>query len=227
MKKFSDTICRLLPVYAWLPITIVILFNMFTYYAVPFLLGSDIVRSDLSTRWDYIVPYVPFFIIFYVLSYAQWFFSYWIHCRESAMLCCTITSADIIAKFLCMICFILLPTVIVRPDIPETGILNQFTLLIYENDKPINLFPSIHCLESWLCFRGAMMMKNRRNWYVVCQLVFTLLVFASTVFVKQHFLIDIPAGILVVEIGLLISEKYGGWKLVNSLQPKKLRIPTN
>ncbi len=203
---------------------------MFTYYLIPVFLGSDVVRSDLSTKWDYLLPYIPFFIIFYILSYAQWFISYWIHCRDNAKLCCTITSADIIAKFICMLCFILLPTVIVRPDIPSVGFLNQCTQLIYEFDKPINLFPSIHCLESWLCFRGAMMLKKKNKLYKVylaMQFVFTLFVFASTVLVKQHFIIDIPAGIIVVEIGLLISEKYGGWKIMNRIQPKKLRIQEN
>ena len=38
-------------------------------------------------------------------------------------------------------------------------------------------------------------------------LVFTLLVCASTVLVKQHFLPDIAGGILGAELGLLLSRR--------------------
>ena len=36
-------------------------------------------------------------------------------------------------------------------------------------------------------------------------LLFTLLVFASTLFVKQHLIIDVPGGFLFAEISLWIS----------------------
>ena len=37
--------------------------------------------------------------------------------------------------------------------------------------------------------------------------IMTLLVFASTVLVKQHVLIDIAGGVIAVEIGMLIANK--------------------
>ena len=35
----------------------------------------------------------------------------------------------------------------------------------------------------------------------------TLLVFASTLLVKQHVLVDVPAGILAAELGLFLANK--------------------
>ena len=69
----------------------------------------------------------------------------------------------------------------------------------------MTLFPSIHCLDSWLCWRFLVKIEWIPKWYKWINFLFTLLVCASTVLVKQHLLVDIFAGIAVAEIGLLLS----------------------
>ena len=51
-------------------------------------------------------------------------------------------------------------------------------------------------------------MKKTGKLYLFCSLIFTLLVFASTVLIKQHVVVDMIAGIVVLELGQLISEKF-------------------
>ena len=46
------------------------------------------------------------------------------------------------------------------------------------------------------------------KWYKWVNFVFSLLVCASTVLVKQHVVVDIFAGIAVAEAGLLLSRLY-------------------
>lgn len=208
---------KILPKFTWIPLLAVLIFNMFTYYATQLFVSENATYYDFSISLDGMLPAVPFFIVFYVLAYVQWVFSYIYHCRESETLCYKITAADIIAKVFCVFCFVFLPMQIVRPVFENNNIFESFTSLIYSLDKPSNLFPSIHCLESWLCFRGALMMKNKNPYYIIGQGVLTILVFASTVLLKQHFIVDIPAGILVVEIGLLLSSKFGLWKLFKKI----------
>lgn len=220
MKKLFDTV---LPKFARVPLLVLVLFNFFTYFLIPVILGEDVQRYDLSISWDYLLPFVPFFLLFYILAFGQWVGSYIGHCRQGAELCCKIVMADLIAKFICLVCFILIPTEIVRPEVEGSGLWEWGTRFIYAMDKPINLFPSIHCLESWICFRTAMMLPKKNPWYITAQGIFTLFVFASTVLLKQHFIVDIPAGILAVEIGLLLSKRCGLWKLISKLQPKNQR----
>ena len=95
--------------------------------------------------------------------------------------------------------------------------------LVYAGDLPGNLFPSIHCLESWICFRGAIGMKRTPRWYAPAMLVLTLMVFASTLLVKQHVLVDIPAGVLVAEVGLLLSDKLRAGRLLDRMEAARLR----
>ena len=47
------------------------------------------------------------------------------------------------------------------------------------------------------------------NWYKIGMGLFTLGVFASVVFVKQHVFIDIPAGVLVFELGYIVTHLSG------------------
>ena len=100
------------------------------------------------------------------------------------------------------------PTTNVRPEITGTALSDEVTRFLYSVDQPVNLFPSIHCLESWICFRGSLKLEKVPHWYRPVSFVFTLLVFASTVLLKQHVVVDIAGGVLFVEIGLWMTAHF-------------------
>ena len=62
------------------------------------------------------------------------------------------------------------------------------------------------------------MLQKKNVWYITAQGVLAVLVFASTVLIKQHFVIDIPAGILVCEIGLFLSGRCKLWRVFETVQ---------
>lgn len=217
MKKLIDTI---VPKFTRLPLILVLSSNFIVYYLTLFLLPENIKRYELALLLDDKIPLIPFFVLIYVLAFVQWAASYVFHCRDNELTCYQITTAGLIAKFSCLIFFIALPTVITIPEVTGSGFFEWGTRFIHSADRPYNLFPSIHCLESWLCFRGAMMLKRKNYYYITFQGIFTLLVFASTLFIKQHFIVDIPAGILVCEIGLLISRKAKAYRLMEKINTK-------
>lgn len=214
--KLEKSLSRILPKYAYIPLIILMVFR-FSQYFFTKLITEDMVHYDLSLPIDEVIPFVPFFIVFYILSYIQWFGSYIYHCHSGKESCYHIIASDFIVNIMCMLCFILLPTTIERPQITGNGVFEVLTKIIYFFDTPVNLFPSMHCTTSWICFRGSLLMKNAPKWYPALQFVFTLFVFASTVFVKQHFFIDIIAGVILVEIGWFISKHFSLWKLFDRL----------
>ena len=201
MKK---ALKNLVPEYARIPLLAVLPFNFLVYYSASFISSQMTNHMDISTVADSYVPFVPFFIVFYVLAYAQWVIGYMVISHGSIEHCYRIASADILAKAMCLAFFLLMPTTLVRPEISGGGFFGFATSVIYSADAPVNLFPSIHCLESWVVFRCCLRMKLPK-WYKITMGIFTLLVFLSVVFVKQHVLIDIPAGILVFELGYVIA----------------------
>ena len=215
--KFSIT--KIVPLYAMIPLTVAVIFNFAIYIGANILVGDD-PHINISSDLDEMTPFFPSFIIFYVLAYAQWIIGYIVISHHSKEYCFKIVTADIIAKTVCFLFFIFFPTTLIRPEITGNGIFELITKAVYSTDPATNLFPSIHCLESWVVFRGALKLKVPTVYKVITG-IFTLGVFASVVLVKQHVLIDIPAGILVFELGYLITHFSGIHLRVMKIMPPR------
>ena len=195
-----------LPAYAYLPLALVVCINMLVYFATrP--VSQGFTHYDLSLPIDGMIPFVSAFVVIYLLAYVQWIVGFILIARESREFCYRILSGEIIAKLMCLVLFLLLPTTMARAEITSDGFFSAIVRFIYQFDAADNLFPSIHCLESWICFRGAMRLKKVGPWYRYVSLVFSLLVFASTVFIKQHVVVDILAGVAVCELGQFIAKR--------------------
>ena len=76
-------------------------------------------------------------------------------------------------------------------------------------DPADNLFPSIHCLESYILTRAAFSrkigMERCPAWFKWLSVPVTALVFASTLYLRQHVFVDVVAAVVVVEIGIFVA----------------------
>lgn len=197
---------RLFPKHARVPMITVALLH-FVFYFIPPLLVKGEYHYDLTVFIDGYIPFVPIFIIFYIGAYLQWGISYIWHFSKSRSLCVRLACADLLTKAVAALFFIFLPTVMLQP-VPGDGVFAFLVKVIYFFDEPVNLFPSLHCAASWLCFRSALPVRHSMpRGYVLGQFIFTLFVFASTVFVKQHVVVDILGGVIVAELAWLLSSR--------------------
>ncbi len=197
---------KFIPTYARLPLLAVVFINFFTYYIAK-LLSSGLEHHTTLIGLDGVIPFVPFFVGFYVIAYAQWVIGYVSATRDGKELFFWMFSANIISKIICLVFFVAFPTTMERPEITGSGVFNWLTGVIYYFDTPVNLFPSIHCLESWLCVRAALRSKAHKPVLKALTTIIALLVFASTVFIKQHVVLDVIGGIAVAEIGIAIAQR--------------------
>jgi membrane-associated phospholipid phosphatase len=88
--------------------------------------------------------------------------------------------------------FLAYPTVAPRPtQVPGDGFLPWFLRLFYTLDTPLNCFPSLHVAQSFVaalaCFR-----VHRGVGYAA--LVWASLIGVSTLYTKQHYVVDVIAG---------------------------------
>ncbi|MBQ7129196.1 MAG: phosphatase PAP2 family protein [Clostridia bacterium] len=208
LKK--DYILNIVPKYAVLPLIASFVANLIAYYgstAVVYILG--ITRHSVSLPIDSLIPFDGRWIIVYFGCYVTWIFYYVYACRDSKETCYKFITAEVIAKLLCFVFFVCYPTIMThRGDVFEMdeGFFRYAMDFLYnKSDKPYNLFPSIHCLASWICFRGTLMCKKPNLGIKISALIIAMLVFLSVLFTKQHYFIDIIGGIAVVEIGIFIS----------------------
>lgn len=211
MKKYM---LKIMPVYSWVLLAIILTVNYIVYFGSR-TFTSSLKHYSLVISLDRKLPFISFFILFYLLAYLQWIIGFVMIGRGRREVVFQMFIGELIAKGIALVCFVLLPTAVgeIRPGIEtleDGGIWNMLTGLIYSMDAADNCFPSIHCLESWVCFRGALKLEKVPKWYVYAMFVMTLFVFASTVFVKQHVLVDIVGGVAAVEIGLLIYSCFKG-----------------
>ena len=215
-RGFGRFVTRLFPSYSLIPIVFWAIFNFAAYYGVR-AINVGRTHYDLSIPLDDIIPFFSPAIIVYILWYIQIAAGMILIVRESREVCFRVFSGEIIAKIFSAAVFLIVPTVMVRPEIDSDGFCELLTRGIYAADTPDNLFPSLHCLESWLWFRGLMKCKKVPKGFTVGFGVFSVLVFASVVLVKQHLFVDIPAGILLAELGLLLSKKLGAERVFEKL----------
>ncbi len=200
MKKLE----QLIPRASVLPILSMVLCNFGVYYLTK-LITAGAPTYDISLPIDALIPFCPFFVLFYILAYPQWILGYLVAGHESRDLLERTASGVLFSKLLCAIIFILLPTTLVRPEITGSDLWSRLTALIYAADTPVNLLPSIHCLNSWVSFRIALKAKKMPRWYLPFTAILSLLVCASTVLIKQHLFVDIFCGIAVAELGFLLA----------------------
>ena len=203
MKKWIQ---KLLPDYAIWPLILALAANFIIYFGVS-QLRDHLTFHSLALPVDDRIPFLAPFIIFYILAYVQWIVNYLLIAREGKTFCYRFIYGDVISKLFCLIFFLFFPTTLVRPEVTGHSVCDQLVRLVYQMDAPVNLFPSIHCLESWCCIHAALRMKKTPRWYLPATIVMSLCVFASTLLVKQHVFVDIFGGILVFEAGYYLARK--------------------
>lgn len=194
----------LIPKYAIKPLALALLVNSCVYMGIA-QLRRFLTFSSLETPLDTALPFLAPFVLFYVLAFVQWGLNYLLIARDSKELCYRFAFGNIIAKLICLFFFVFLPTTLARPEVIGTDLCSRLVRLIYTFDPPVNLFPSIHCLESWCCIRASFLLKKSNRTYQTATLIMSLGVFASTLFIKQHVIADVFGGIVVFEAGFRLA----------------------
>lgn len=150
---------------------------------------------------------IPFMEIF-ILPYYLWFIALiWIHVytffkepevfrKLMYFVMCTQTLAVII--------FALYPSIqFLRPEVmPRDNIFTDMVSHIYAIDTNTNVCPSLHVIGGIGVWLAAMQCKAFRSigWRLYLH-ISTILICISTVFLKQHSVIDIPVALIVCLIG--------------------------
>ena len=188
-----------------IPPFLVLATNLTVSFLTRFFISYDNAGS-VTVPLDNRIPFVPEFIYIYVLAFLQWAICIIavmiIDSGVSLRFCMGISFGNLLSG----IVFILYPTVMLsRPQFSGGGITGELVKFIFAADTPpANIFPSLHCLHSWACMRMLFAVKGVKAPIKILNALFSVLVFLSVLFVKQHTICDIPAGILAFEAGLLI-----------------------
>lgn len=154
---------------------------------------------QFSTALDRAIPLIPWTVCIYFGCYAFWALHYCL-CAAVPLRARRFFTADFIAKGVCFVFFVGLPTTMARPAVQGLNVWESLVRALYILDAPVNLFPSIHCLNSWLCWASARDIPAFSRGYKAFALCAAVAVCVSTLTLRQHVLLDVAGGILLAEI---------------------------
>jgi membrane-associated phospholipid phosphatase len=97
------------------------------------------------------------------------------------------------------ICFVLYPTVAPRTDdeVPGDGFLVWGLQFLYSSDPPYNCFPSLHVAHS---FMSALSTYRVNRHLGIFASVCAFFVGLSTLFTRQHYILDVIAGMFLAAV---------------------------
>lgn len=171
------------------------------------LLSFWLPHHSLSLPLDEQIPLLPWTLSVYVGCFAFWLWQYYLCARQERQESDRFFAAGILAKCLCLLIFVLFPTRMERPEPTGDGFWTRMLRLMYWIDSPDNLFPSLHCILAWLCWIGVRGKKRFPFAYRAFSLIAALLVFTSTLTIKQHVILDVAGGVAVAELGYWLAGK--------------------
>ena len=168
---------------------------------------------------DQIAIYSPAILI-YIGAFFQWFNCMIIVCRQKIELVYRIASAIMIGSIIGFLAFIIYPTAIHRPEIIGTSIFDSLLRLIYSVDNIICACPSFHCFCSTIVILILYKCEGIKISTKCFNVIFSLLVYISTLLTKQHVIIDVPFGILLAFVAMSLSNKIVFTKLFDLVNEK-------
>ena len=153
--------------------------------------------STFNFTMDDKIPFINHFVFIYDMFYPFMFLALYLIYKEDKKLYTNTLKCIIIGFIICMITFIIYPTVIIRPEVKIDSFTNLVLYLTYYFDTPaINCFPSIHCLFMFQIIFSFLSFKTNKLKKVLV-IIFSILVILSTLFIKQHYVIDVLVSFII------------------------------
>ncbi len=227
LKKldWDKKVFGVVPVYGIMCLIIAPIFNTITYTGTRLIYPHAESYHNIYSKLDAMIPFNPWWMLGYVFAFPVWIVGFILIAREERKICYELFIAELLAKAMVLVIFIIYPTIMINPEHVyasqiDSGFIGWLCRLVYGFDAPDHLFPSIHCLENWILFRAASRGKFLGLKYKLFMFIAAMLVFASVLLVKQHCIIDIVGAIAVVEIALFLAKKYNLGRVYFALERK-------
>lgn len=155
---------------------------------------------------DTIIPFCKYFIVFYFTYYwfppvALYLLSY-TDKKKFYRIFFSIIASCIIAN----ICFLIYQVKMVRPEIAGNDFFDMWVKWLYSLDPTsLNCCPSIHAIMGVFSIISVFKSNKFPKWLQIIGIIFGIGCAISTVFIKQHYFIDVVLGIIVAILTYIVA----------------------
>jgi membrane-associated phospholipid phosphatase len=192
---------RLLPLCGMLSILIIDLFYLVLNHPT-----SDV--HSLVTDLDRHTPFLKIFILPYMSWQAFLFITLTYLCFKDLRTYYRTLIAIDVSLLICDMIFFLYQTTVPRPVLVGDDMLTHLVRTLYRSDNPYNCFPSIHVLTSWILLKAIHMSPKRNVWNRTIISSIAITIIFSTLFIKQHVILDAVAGITIGGLVFTLVYRY-------------------
>lgn len=199
------------------PLGISFFFLMITYfgnqwYAEKFnIVGKD--YSYIFLSFNQSVPFLSWTIYPYIIAYPFWFAAFVYISYRSEKNMYIIATIAIIAYMICGVWYFLWQSDVESWRLTSGLFLNNnyltprgdlsFTenivMTIYKSAGPRNALPSMHTISSWIVILGVRLDERMPKLSKIILWLISIAIIISTQTLKQHYIIDLIAGVLIAE----------------------------
>lgn len=167
-------------------------------------------------RFDRFVPFDPSYVFLYLTVYPLFLLPF-LHARRAGTLV-RLSVGYVVMLLISYVVFLLMPVTFPRPSLPETW--SSFPVwvlqIVHGQDPPWNCLPSTHCAVALLAALAIVESDRRLGLWA---LLTALSIAVSTVFTKQHYIVDALAGFALA--GVTYWAVWWMWQ-----NPERLPEPT-
>ncbi|WP_068697309.1 phosphatase PAP2 family protein [Paenibacillus yonginensis] len=190
----------------WLPLALMLVFPLLGYL-YHFVDHPTKHVYSLVTDFDRATPFIKYFSvpygiwIFYIYACLVYFFF-----RDRKAYYQSIVLYTVCA-LTCYAIYSVFQTTVPRPVVSGSDVFSRLVTFIYDRDQPFNCFPSIHCFSSYMVLR--MMFTSPARGLMNRLLIggMSITIICSTLFMKQHVILDALSAFALVEFYRLILFK--------------------
>jgi len=168
--------------------------------------GPAVLR--LRTPLDDALPLVPLFVIPYVSLEPLIYFSLIAFVVFRTRIFQSAALSLILAMFVSYLVYFLLQSEVIRPVVTGSDLFSRMVRDVYAGDNPYNDFPSLHTSLSTIIAIHWWRTDRRLG---IIDAAWTVLIVASTVLIKQHYVADVASGLL-----LAWGASWLSWKVLPS-----------
>ena len=166
---------------------------------------------------DDLFPLVPAWVLIYVVvSYLFWVSGPVVVSLTKRRNFVNYIVGLTLAMFVGFLFFAFMPTYMDRAKeglmsvAEKPGVFNAILAWVYSADgseRAFNLFPSYHCLLSAYCYLGIRKQPEIPKGYKVFAIVLNLFIYVSTLYTKQHYIIDVFGGVAIAVACYALTER--------------------
>lgn len=194
---------------------LLLMFSVFAYYLAKLTPYNAVI---VGGTFDEFIPLSPPWVIFYVLWYPLLVFVPCYIYKTNKSDFYTYISTKFIIDLIAIFIFVFYPTMFNRPELVVNDFFTWVLNLVYINDTPaLNCLPSTHCT---VCFTSIYIIAKSNKIPKKCKAIgitIFMLIVLSTLFVKQHAIVDVIVAFILTAIISFVVYKF---KLDKKLETK-------